>query len=411
MAIFFLTSSAVITAEEWEERAELPGGPRHHPVGWNLDGNGYVLTGTAESLGSLVLEDDFYRYHPEDDEWETLDDFPGPARSFSIGIEYDGKGYIGFGMGPGQEHLDDLWRYDPESEEWEELTPCPCDGRRHPVLEAQNGRIFAGLGDEVVGQSIEDLDDWWAYDIEDDEWEQMDDLPGPARHHPFHFSIGYYVYAGMGHSGPTIFDDWYRFDTEVEEWEQMEDFPGQARVAGTQFAHQGLGYVLSGDGSDHSYMEEGEFWRYYPEEDEWEELPPHPGTSRWAPTSFAIGNEVFFHAGQDRADNDQLHNDLWAYEMSMPTPLANFDEDPAQYTLYPNPAENRANIEISSELDRPVQVALYNMNGKELENASPEEAITPGETIELDVENLNAGIYMVRVHNDQYSENFRLQVQ
>ena len=87
------------------------------------------------------------------------------------------------------------------------------------------------------------------------------------------------------------------YSIENEEWELLESLPGEARVAGTQFSFNGLGYVLSGDGDNHSSMETGEFWSYDPVSDSWTQLPPHPGTSRWAPASFIINGEVYLING------------------------------------------------------------------------------------------------------------------
>jgi N-acetylneuraminic acid mutarotase len=96
----------------------------------------------------------------------------------------------------------------------------------------------------------------------------------------------------MGHGGPVIYKDWYRLDTVNNRWQRLRDFPGEARVAGTQFSHNGYGYVLSGDGDDHSYMLEGEFWQYDHDTDIWNQMPSHPDVSRWAPGSLVIGDDI-----------------------------------------------------------------------------------------------------------------------
>jgi hypothetical protein len=68
-------------------------------------------------------------------------------------------------------------------------------------------------------------------------------------------------------------------------------------VAGTQFSYAGKGYALSGDGDDHSSMDEGEFWQYDPASDDWFQWPSHPGMSRWAPASFVLNDEVYLVNG------------------------------------------------------------------------------------------------------------------
>ena len=61
------------------------------------------------------------------------------------------------------------------------------------------------------------------------------------------------AYVGFGHGNTengnlTIYNDFHRYDPVADEWTPLGDFPGEARVAGTQFAKDGYGYILSGDG-------------------------------------------------------------------------------------------------------------------------------------------------------------------
>ena len=138
------------------------------------------------------------------------------------------------------------------------------------------------------------------------------------------------IYAGFGHANSGVVQDWYKLDSISEnieqKWTKILDFESkkenfsttdEARVAGTQgkLADCGLGFVLSGDGDNHGYMKTGEFHVYNPKIDVWEELPPHPGVSRWAPGSFVIGKKVYFTSGMDRKNGIVL-NDLWEIDLT-----------------------------------------------------------------------------------------------
>ena len=68
-------------------------------------------------------------------------------------------------------------------------------------------------------------------------------------------------------------------------------------MAGTQFAHNGLGFALSGDGESHSSMDLGEFWAYDPVADSGPSGPPTLAWSRWAPASFVIDDDVYLMQG------------------------------------------------------------------------------------------------------------------
>lgn len=388
LSLLGLITTVLCYGQTWTTKASLPNNSgRHHPVTWGLDGNGYVITGTNSS-GQPTK--DFFKYDPVSDTWQTMNAFPGNERSFSIGAVYNGKGYMGFGASLIQ-FLNDLWEYDPVADQWTQLPSCPCTGRRHPAFVIKDGRLFVGLGDGAPGN----LKDWWEYDIENQTWTQHPDLPGPPRHHPYMFKAGDDVYAGMGHGNSIngqiqVYDDWYKFDMTTNQWVQMNDFPGEGRVAGSQFDHGGFGYVLSGDGEDHNYMEEGEFWKYDPVTDAWEELPPHPDISRWAPGAFVIDNNVYFTGGQSRL-NGQYFSDLLSFPLAPPAsvePLASLSQNQS-ISLFPNPAQDRVFIKANGF---PLTVEVYSLMGKKvMETNLSKDALSVGE--------IPNGIYLIKITN------------
>lgn len=375
--VFLFLSSAVI-AQDWESVAPMPFG-KHHPVTFSLNGFGYAITGTQ---GVFTPTRDVFQYNPETNEWTTLSQFPGAARSFAIGKAYNGKGYLGFGASTSA-YFNDIWEYDPTTEQWTPLTTCPCSGRRHPAMIIKNEKIYVGLGDDANG----DLGDWYVYDMVNDSWTQAPNIPGDDRHHPFQFDAGNDVYAGMGHSGSVIYKDWYRFDVTTNQWEEMGEFPGEARVAGTQFGWQGKGYVLSGDGDDHSFMQQGEFWEYDSEFDEWTQLPSHPGISRWAPGSFVIDGAVYFLAGQNR-QNGAILNDMWKYQLAPPSNVGQTIVS-SNMSIFPNPAINEINISSNKVIQ---QVRLLSIFGQEI-------LVSNSPTI--DVSQLASGMYVVEITDIQ----------
>ena len=332
LPVLFLGGFAALLAapascQTWERMADLPGAGRHHPVTFTVDGFGYAVTGTSPGIPT----DDFYRYDPGANEWQVLPDFPGPDRSYSYGGAYGGKGYLGFGLG--NAYFNDLWEYDPGTQAWTQLASCPGAGRTHPAFViTDDGKIYVGMGGAIGGN----LRDWWVYDIASDEWTRLADLPGPARHHPYYFNIGDIPYVGFGH-GAGIFKDVYRFDPAGNSWTRLADFPGEGRVAGTQFTHGGMGYILSGQGQDHNNLDTGEFWEFDPVNETWTQLmPPHPGSGRWAPASFLIGNNLYFLAGES---NQGLQHDLWVYNLTRTSAVEPvLAETGPRIGIYPNPA-------------------------------------------------------------------------
>ena len=319
-SVLFLLLLFNVQAQEWTQVSSLPASfnKTHHSFAFSLDGMGYIVTGNSDS----GVRDDFYQYDPVADTWTALDPFPGGGRGYAIGDTLDGKAYFGFGT-DGNNRKNDLWVFDPADMSWTELASCPCEQRIHPAMVALKGKVFVGMGGGTFSGNMKD---WWEYDVATNTWSQKTNFPSVKRHHPYQFGIGDYVYTGFGH-GNGIFDDWYRYDIDAGTWTQLEYLPAEGRVAGTQLSFNGRGYVLSGDGDDHSSMETGEFWGYDPATDTWEELPVHPGTSRWAPASFVIGSEVYLINGTTYVNQtNEYVSEIYKFDL-----LSTFDLDEDGY--------------------------------------------------------------------------------
>jgi N-acetylneuraminic acid mutarotase len=279
-------------SQAWDQVSSFIADGRHHPITFANDDYGFVVSGSYLN--------DVYKYDKSNDTWIQLQDAPFNGRGYSYGVSIDNKAYMGFGSTSNGLYPTDWWEYDMNSDSWVQLTSFPSDGRNHPAMIVVNDKIYIGCGSNDNGN----LGDWWEYDVVSDIWIQKSDIIGNNRHHPFYFGIGNYAYVGFGHgtvssSGLYIYKDFYRYDPSNDLWLRLLDFPGEGRVAGTQFSYNGKGYILSGDGDDHSPLSSGDFWEYNPSNDSWNQLPSHPGGAIWAPGNFVIGCDVYFLLGQN----------------------------------------------------------------------------------------------------------------
>ncbi|MEM6967622.1 MAG: kelch repeat-containing protein [Bacteroidota bacterium] len=382
----------VSNGQTWEALNDSPYSG-HHAINFSIDGVGYSVTGNIVSsiinpFGSPSKQ--FYSYDPDLDEWTQLADYPGSNRGYGIGDVWEGKAYIGFGLNGNDTPLRDLWSYDPATDTWTELASCPCTPRFHPAFVALNGKIFMGMG----GSDNGNLNDWWEYDIAADTWQQRPSFPSLVRHHPYQFAIGDYVYTGLGHgNGPglNIYQDWYRYDPANNQWTQVASIPAEGRVAGTQFSHNGKGYVLSGDGDDHSYMDTGEFWEYDPVADTWTELPPHPGTSRWAPSSFIIDDYVYFMTGLSQSLVEDAY--VWRYLMES-TPTSTTDLDEQALRIFPNPSSDVITIALENANATIQGISIFNLKGQLLQMYPA----TYNNLTTINIQDLPIGIYQLKVN-------------
>ena len=174
----------------------------------------------------------------------------------------------------------------------------------------------------------------------------------------------------------------------------MEEIPGEGRVAGTQFSHNGYGYVLSGDGDDHDSMDEGEFYKYDGLTNTWEELPPHPGRSRWAPASFVLDNEVYIINGMiDGVYQDETYKFLLEEPSNANDLVVN-----ENIQVYPNPFSDNFKIELDEALinsNDDLSVKLYDLLGRLVLD-------TPVNS-SFEITNLNhleSGSYLLELHSN-----------
>jgi len=364
-------------SQVWEELSPSPFPDRHHAIGFSANGYGYIVSGSFNK--------DVWRYTPETDSWEQLDDYSNIFRGYGIGAMEGQMGYFGFGLtfgGAIQGEANDLWRFDMETESFEQLADCPCLPRAHPAFVLLGDKIYMGMGSNQGN-----LGDWWEYDIPSDTWTEKASFIGPNRHHPYQFVIGDYVYVGSGH-----YPDWYRYDPANDSWSQIASHPSYIRVAGIQFAYNGKGYTLSGvadyNNDDHIPMPTGEFWEYDPEADTWTELPPHPGISRWASASFIIDGWLYMVAGEVYDGNHNTYR-YFLGEEDVTSVEENPSDEPLE--LFPMPFEDYVMLPADRNW---VSAQLLDLSGSQVGDYGID-----GQRLEL--LGLASGVYFIELSDGQ----------
>jgi len=368
--------------QEWVQLNDPPF-QKHHSNGFGIDGKAYIIEGVYQNDGPNQVSNEVWMYTAETDTWIQLEDFPGEARAIAIGDDWNGKYYYGFGDGS-DERLNDLWEFDPNTETFTQLPSCPCQGRTHPAFIAHNDKIFMGSGSTGNG----DLKDWWVYDMTTQIWTQKPDIPGDVRHHPFFFSIDDYVYVGGGHAF-----NWLRYDPVTEEWSPISNYP-EGRVAGTQFQHNGYGYVLAGDDAYHDHVPVWQtFIRYNQQTNDWEELPPLPNGSRWAPSSFIIDDEVYYFNGLDFDDLSDAS--MWKFNlMALDNPTSNVEiEQEESIQIFPNPTSTFVEVQLPNADEW--NITVLNPLGQTISTSR-----NNGDTFTFDMSKMAKGIYLFSFRRD-----------
>lgn len=132
------------TADVWSDAPAMP--YRTQSMGSGvLDGNLYVAGGRNQGIAGGTTFDDFVRFDPVADDWETLSSLPTLRAGYSLAIA-DGRIWT-IGGENGANEAVSVEIYDPESEEWTDGPPLPnSDGRHGHVAASIEGTMYVAGG-------------------------------------------------------------------------------------------------------------------------------------------------------------------------------------------------------------------------------------------------------------------------
>jgi N-acetylneuraminic acid mutarotase len=203
----------------------------------------YVLGG-FDSLGRIVPTVSVYT--PSADTWRRAADLPAPMHHANAAA-LDGKIYVLGSLKQGFEEDGRGYVYDPGTDAWR-------DGPAMPPGTARGASGVAVLGNEVVlvgglgGRRAVSLVS--AYDVVDETWRQLPDLPQPPRDHMAVGTIdGQVVVAGGrdGRIGRHV-PDVNIYDPMADQWRDGAPMPtSRGGAAGTECG--GSLYVIGGEGN------------------------------------------------------------------------------------------------------------------------------------------------------------------
>ena len=91
-------------------------------------------------------------------------------------------------------------------------------------------------------------------------------------------------------------------------------------------------------------------------------------------------------------------------EISLPCVLSITDFNENSIKIYPNPADNRLNIDINSGNIGKANVKIFDLNGRQLMN----KALDFSQSQQLDVSQFQSGIYVIKIENSRHSISKKL---
>ena len=97
------------TYDTWTEKASMPGLERIYAVGFSLDNQGFIGTGTNGWYNLLLA--DLWMWDQATDSWTQMPDLTGPVRDAAVAFTIMCNGYLGTGGTYEYTDLKDFWEF------------------------------------------------------------------------------------------------------------------------------------------------------------------------------------------------------------------------------------------------------------------------------------------------------------
>jgi N-acetylneuraminic acid mutarotase len=284
ITLFFVITSPFTAFSQgcWTQVANMPQA-RYNLVSFAIGDTGYVVTG--QSAGG-TFRNEFFKYDPNLNQWTQLANFPGTARTGSVGFSINGKGYVGTGR-DNTSNTNEFWEYDPLLNSWTQKANFPPGNRESATGFSIGNKGYVGMGLNGTTKT-----DFYEYDPLTNTWTQKANFPvAVGRYAAVGFSIGSKGYVGTGyHSGFTRNNDFWEYDPATNAWSQLANVPGPLRAYAVGFSVSGVGYV----GTGNQYMD---FYSYDVTSNTWSQITDYGPGNREKATAFVVNNIAYVGSG------------------------------------------------------------------------------------------------------------------
>ena len=281
---------------------------RVSPFAFAIGGKGYIGSGIIPTDEHTNLPDkpgkDVWEYDTITRAWTQKADWPGAAHSSMASFVIGASAYISSGSTFPVEPVitvKETWQYDQSSNTWTRKGDFPGNAHSGPVGAAMNGKGYVGMGSTAANGATRD---WWQYDPASDSWVQKATLPGPGRTAASAFAPpvangSVYVCAGsrFANGATTFFNDLWEYRPSTDSWVQGPDLPAAGRAAAVGISLPTTGVIATGTDGNGILQTFNDCWIYSPASKTWAQSANVGGGVRCNAGGFSIGNTLYIAAG------------------------------------------------------------------------------------------------------------------
>jgi N-acetylneuraminic acid mutarotase len=273
----------------WIQLNSFPGEGRNDGISFSLLGKGYWGLGGNTSNSFLR---DMWAYDPATDSWTQKNDFPFDLPGVAAAATNE-KGYV-------MTYFGSLYEYSPVTDTWKYLISFPGGYRPGITGFVLGGNVYFGTGNNVVidaDDQFTTFNDFWKYDVSQNKWIPIADLPGVPRTGAVSFVIGDNAYVGIGFNGigaPPFFKDMWSYNATTNAWTQIADFPEPNATVGIVFSNTTKGYIGVNENNE---THRGVMYEYNSASNAWRKIQMFPSGSCLETQSFFLNNRNFVVGG------------------------------------------------------------------------------------------------------------------
>lgn len=217
-----------------------------------------------------------------------------------------------------------VWKYTPSANSWKKIKSFPGSPRIEPIMLSIGSCLYMGMGAIIAADNnYQYQSDFWEYDPVSDSWRKLSDFPRIN-----HMIMGAFDSKGKGYLvsceaiGYISSMITFSYDPAEDLWKRKADFPGGVLGESLFATVRDRLFIFGG-----SYFNEAvpffsrALWEYQPETNTWFRKADFPGTGRWSPRGFVIGDRFYVGYGEDISltGSWELVDDLWEYDIDKDT--------------------------------------------------------------------------------------------
>lgn len=241
---FYFILNNTLAQQNWISLEDFPGIARDDASHFVIDNKAYVGLGFNANFQYCK---DFYSFS-NNEGWKRIIDFPAEERQYSASFTYNGNGYVFGGIGFSGA-MNDLWVYSPSTDNWNLIGHSPFGSLFSTAAIVENHKVFF-IGGLVSENTFSDR--IIEFDLINHSWKSYPSAVKLRYHQSFRFNNQNFIAGGLNNANEkqnTI----YLFDFFQKSLLPFSELPFGLSQFGAVIKNNNL-IICSGEKDDNTFL-------------------------------------------------------------------------------------------------------------------------------------------------------------